>query len=116
MHPSPRAVHPRTRATSRATEGFSATTAIVMGSRNPLGEFVAPIRREFVIALAEHVVIALDEEVVFGLGVPERRLAPCVADRTVAAEPLLEHPQEHGHLAIDVVEDPHLALAWMQSM
>ena len=43
------------------------------------------------------------------LGIPERRLAARVADRAVAAQPLLEHPQQHRHLAVDVVEDPDLA-------
>jgi hypothetical protein len=40
----------------------------------------------------------------------------CVADRPVASEPLLEHPQQERDLAIDVVVDANLRFAWMQTV
>src|SRR5207248_7240302 len=39
-----------------------------------------------------------------------------IADRAIAAQALLEHAEEHGDLAVDVVEDAHFGLARMEPM
>jgi hypothetical protein len=45
-----------------------------------------------------------------------RRLAPRIADGAVPAQPPLEHPEQHRHVAVDVVEDANLGLAWMEAV
>lgn len=65
---------------------------------------------------AEDVAFALGDQIFVRFGVAERRLTPGVADGSVSAEALLEHSHEHGYFAIDIVEDPNLALAGMEAM
>ena len=48
------------------------------------------------------------------LGESERRLASCVADGAIRSEALLEQPQEHRNLPVDVVVDPNLGLCRMR--
>jgi len=77
----------------------------------PLLSIIAPVRRGFVIKRRQHVVVVLDDLFVLQLGVAERRFASCVADGSVPSQPFFEHAEEHRYFAINVVEDPNLALA-----
>ena len=47
---------------------------------------------------------------------PSGASSSCVADRAVAPQPSLEHPEEHRHIAVDVIVDPDLGLAGMEAM
>src|ERR1039457_2203079 len=60
--------------------------------------------------------VALDFEVTCGLSKPEERLASRVTDATVTAQALLEHPEQHRNVAINVVDDLDFVLCWMQAM
>jgi hypothetical protein len=40
----------------------------------------------------------------------------CVADRPVPAQALLQHPEQYRHLAVDIVEDPYVALPGVQAV
>ena len=45
-----------------------------------------------------------------------KHLRPAFGSMRLPAQPLLEHPEQHRHVAVDIVEDADLGLAWMQAM
>src|SRR6266540_949820 len=60
-------------------------------------------------SLVAHVLVA-------GFGKAQRRLISCVSDCSVSAQPLLEHPRQHRHLPVHVVEDLYLSLAGVKTV
>src|SRR5205807_18973 len=69
-------------------------------------EVVVAVGRRLVIERDESVRVDLDHEVALRLGIAEGRLSSGVAHGPVPAQALLEHPEQHRNLAIDVVADP----------
>src|ERR1700687_3017920 len=64
----------------------------------------------------QHALIVLDDNFISGFRKPEWCLAFRVADTAVAPQALLEHPQQHGDLAVDVVEDADLPLRRVETV
>src|SRR5450631_3822956 len=60
--------------------------------------------------------IASEGPVVVRLPVAGRQLSFYVSDRSVTCEAAAEHAIEHGHVAVDVVVDPDLPLAGVETL
>src|SRR5215211_2602770 len=71
---------------------------------------------DVLLEVPEHLLVVLDGALLGRLGESERRLAAGVPDRAVCGEPLLELPQQHRDLAIDIVVDSDLRLRRVTSM
>jgi hypothetical protein len=60
--------------------------------------------------------VVLDHHLSARLAKAERGLATRVADGAVPPQPPLEHPQEHRDFAINVIVDPNLGLARVETV